>query len=71
MMIDDDHMDHLLFSEKGIPHAYVPEHAVEMFRLLPHAQIAILPGTDHMAVVKRALHQMYRNMGRSQRRGRP
>ena len=24
MIIDDDHMDHLLFSEKGIPHAYVP-----------------------------------------------
>src|SRR5262245_18693491 len=23
MIIDDDHMDHLLFSEKGIPHAYV------------------------------------------------
>jgi hypothetical protein len=30
MIIDDDHMDHLLFSEKGIPHAYVPDHAVEM-----------------------------------------
>jgi predicted dehydrogenase len=30
MIIDDDHMDHLLFSEKGIPHAYVPGHAVEM-----------------------------------------
>ena len=26
MIIDDDHMDHLLFSEKGIPHAYVPDH---------------------------------------------
>jgi pimeloyl-ACP methyl ester carboxylesterase len=24
-----------------------PEHAVEMFRLLPHAQLAVLPGTDH------------------------
>ena len=24
------HLDHLLFSEKGIPHAYVPDHAVEM-----------------------------------------
>jgi predicted dehydrogenase len=30
MIIDDDHMDHLLFSEKGIPHAYVPDHTVEM-----------------------------------------
>ncbi len=30
MIIDDDHMDHLLFSEKGIPHAYVPDHKVEM-----------------------------------------
>jgi pimeloyl-ACP methyl ester carboxylesterase len=31
-----------------------PEHAVETFRLLPHAQLAVLPGTDHMAVTKRA-----------------
>ena len=31
-----------------------PEHAVEMFRLLPHAQLAVLPGTDHMTVVNRA-----------------
>jgi pimeloyl-ACP methyl ester carboxylesterase len=31
-----------------------PEHAVEMYRLLPHAQLAILPGTDHEAVVMRA-----------------
>jgi pimeloyl-ACP methyl ester carboxylesterase len=30
-----------------------PEHAVEAFRLLPHAQLAVLPGTDHMAVTKR------------------
>jgi predicted dehydrogenase len=30
MMIDDDHMDHLLYSEKGIPHAYVPDHQVNM-----------------------------------------
>jgi predicted dehydrogenase len=30
MMIDDDHMDHLLFSEKGIPHPYVPGHSVNM-----------------------------------------
>ncbi|MGQ0569177.1 MAG: alpha/beta fold hydrolase [Armatimonadota bacterium] len=31
-----------------------PEHAVEMFRLLPHAQLAVLPGTDHFAPVHRA-----------------
>ncbi|MEK7232050.1 MAG: Gfo/Idh/MocA family oxidoreductase [Pseudomonadota bacterium] len=30
MIIDDDHLDHLLFSEKGIPHAYVPDHHVNM-----------------------------------------
>src|SRR5256885_8958198 len=30
MIIDDDHLDHLIFSERGIPHAYVPDHAVEM-----------------------------------------
>jgi pimeloyl-ACP methyl ester carboxylesterase len=31
-----------------------PEHAVEMFRLLPHARLAVLPGTDHMTLVQRA-----------------
>lgn len=30
-----------------------PEHAVEMYRLLPHGRLAILPGTDHMALVER------------------
>jgi predicted dehydrogenase len=30
MIIDDDHMEHLIFSEKGIPHPYVPGHSVEM-----------------------------------------
>jgi pimeloyl-ACP methyl ester carboxylesterase len=30
-----------------------PEHAVETFRLLPHAQLAVLPGTDHMTIIKR------------------
>src|ERR671927_124992 len=30
MIIDDDHTDHMLYSERGIPHAYVPDHAVEM-----------------------------------------
>ena len=32
MIIDDDHMDHLLFSEKGIPHAYVPDHTRSTWR---------------------------------------
>lgn len=31
-----------------------PEHAVEMFRLIPNARLAVLPGTDHMQLVKRA-----------------
>jgi pimeloyl-ACP methyl ester carboxylesterase len=31
-----------------------PEHAVLMFRLLPNAQLAVLPGTDHMAIVNRS-----------------
>ena len=31
-----------------------PEHAVLMFRLLPNARLAILPDTDHMAIVKRS-----------------
>jgi pimeloyl-ACP methyl ester carboxylesterase len=31
-----------------------PEHAVEMFRMLSHAQLAILPGTDHMGMPDRA-----------------
>ncbi len=30
MIIDDDHMDHLLYSEKGISHPYVPGHQVNM-----------------------------------------
>jgi predicted dehydrogenase len=30
MIIDDDHMDHLLYSEQGIPHPYVPGHTVPM-----------------------------------------
>src|SRR4030095_16674112 len=31
-----------------------PEGAVELFRLLPHAQLAILPGTQHMAIPSQA-----------------
>jgi predicted dehydrogenase len=30
MIIDDDHMEHLIFSEKGIPHPYVPGHALNL-----------------------------------------
>ena len=30
MIIDDDHMDHILYSDRGIPHAYVPDHHVNM-----------------------------------------
>jgi len=30
MLIDDDHMDHLLYTEKGIPHPYVPGHNMEL-----------------------------------------
>jgi len=30
MIIDDDHLDHILFSDKGVPHAYVPDHQVNM-----------------------------------------
>ena len=29
MLIDDDHKDHLLYTEKGIPHPYVPGHSLE------------------------------------------
>ena len=31
-----------------------PEHAVEEFRLLPRAQLVVLPGTDHMNVTARS-----------------
>ena len=31
-----------------------PEHAVQMFRLLPHAQLAVLPGTDHFLPMQRS-----------------
>jgi predicted dehydrogenase len=30
MIIDDDHMDHILYSDRGVPHAYVPDHHVNM-----------------------------------------
>ncbi len=30
MLIDDDHKDHLLYTEKGVPHPYVPGHSLNM-----------------------------------------
>jgi predicted dehydrogenase len=30
MIIDDDHLDHILFSDRGVPHAYVPDHQVNL-----------------------------------------
>jgi predicted dehydrogenase len=29
-LIDDDHLDQLLYTERGIPHIYVPDHTVNM-----------------------------------------
>jgi pimeloyl-ACP methyl ester carboxylesterase len=31
-----------------------PEHAVELFRTVPHAQLAVIPGTNHMEIMTRA-----------------
>ncbi|HEX2830847.1 MAG TPA: Gfo/Idh/MocA family oxidoreductase [Burkholderiales bacterium] len=30
MILDDDHTDQLMYSEKGIPHVYLPDHSVNM-----------------------------------------
>jgi len=30
MIIDDDHLNHILYSDRGIPHPYVPDHHVNM-----------------------------------------
>ena len=30
MIIDDDHLDHLLYSEQGVSHGYMPDHTVNM-----------------------------------------
>ena len=30
MLIDDDHKDHLIYTEKGVPHPYVPGHSLNM-----------------------------------------
>jgi myo-inositol 2-dehydrogenase / D-chiro-inositol 1-dehydrogenase len=30
MILDDDHTDQIMYSEKGVPHVYLPEHSVNM-----------------------------------------
>lgn len=30
MILDDDHTDQLMYSEKGVPHVYLPDHTVNM-----------------------------------------
>jgi predicted dehydrogenase len=30
LLIDDDHKDQILFSDKGVPHGYMPDHTVNM-----------------------------------------
>ena len=30
MILDDDHTDQLMYSEKGVPHVYLPDHEVNM-----------------------------------------
>src|SRR5690606_12322280 len=30
MILDDDHGEQLMYSEKGVPHAYLPDHVVNM-----------------------------------------
>lgn len=30
LFIDDDHLDQLLYTERGIPHVYIPDHTVNM-----------------------------------------
>src|SRR5215472_4645094 len=30
MVLDDDHTDQLMYSEKGVPHVYLPDHSVNM-----------------------------------------
>ena len=34
--------------------AVLPEHSVSLFRLLPRAQLAILPGSDHKTLMQRS-----------------
>ena len=30
MLLDDDHTDQIMYTEKGVPHVYLPDHAVNM-----------------------------------------
>jgi hypothetical protein len=30
MILDDDHTDQLMYTEKGVPHVYLPDHSVNM-----------------------------------------
>ena len=30
MMVDDDHKEHMIYTEKGVPHPYVPGHSLNM-----------------------------------------
>jgi hypothetical protein len=30
MLLDDDHTDQIMYTEKGFPHVYVPDHTVNM-----------------------------------------
>jgi myo-inositol 2-dehydrogenase/D-chiro-inositol 1-dehydrogenase len=30
MLLDDDHTDQIMYSEKGVPHVYLPDHTVNM-----------------------------------------
>ena len=30
IILDDDHTDQLMYSEKGVPHVYLPDHTVNM-----------------------------------------
>jgi pimeloyl-ACP methyl ester carboxylesterase len=32
----------------------LPEHAVEMYRMVPRAQLAVLPGSSHFAPIERS-----------------
>ena len=61
MIIDDDHIDQLLYTDKGIPHVYVPDHGVNMAscelhtrrlgvgRVLGPARQRVAAWLDHLA----------------------
>jgi pimeloyl-ACP methyl ester carboxylesterase len=42
-----------LFIMVGDADVVRPEHAVELFRTVPHAQLAVIPGTNHMEIMTR------------------